>query len=93
MWVMIAGLAVVLAQSTQPGPGSKSDEWCFDRGQEAQLCEATQEACDKLRQANTDDNGSGVRHRVPAQQRHGPLRILAARVSGRRSMAVTLAGM
>jgi hypothetical protein len=26
MWVIIAGLAVVLAQSTQPGPGSKPPE-------------------------------------------------------------------
>src|SRR5438128_11064140 len=54
MWVMIAGLAVVLAQATQSGPGSKGHEWCFDRGQHAQLCEATEAECNKLRAINTE---------------------------------------
>jgi hypothetical protein len=67
MWVMIAGLAVVLAQSTQPGPGSKSDEWCFDRGQEAKLCEPTEAACEKLRQTNTEIARSPCRRAEPPQ--------------------------
>jgi hypothetical protein len=52
MRVMIAGLAVVLAQAS--GPGSKGREWCFDRGQDAQLCEATEAECNKLRAINTE---------------------------------------
>ena len=54
MWVMIAGIVVVLAQGIQPGPGAKSYQWCFDRGQGAQLCEANQEACEKLRREGDD---------------------------------------
>jgi hypothetical protein len=67
MWAMIAGLAVVLAQGTQPGPGPKSDEWCFDRGQEAQLCEPTEAACDKLREANTEIARSPCRRVEPPE--------------------------
>ena len=44
MWAMIAGVAVILAQAAQPGPGSKGHEWCFDRGPGTQLCEATEAA-------------------------------------------------
>jgi hypothetical protein len=72
MWVMIAGLAVVLAQATQPGAGSKSDEWCFDRGQGAQLCEATQAACDQLRQANTEIARSPCRRVEPPEVQVSP---------------------
>jgi hypothetical protein len=35
MWATIAGIAIILAQAAQPlGPGSKGQEWCFDRGKE-----------------------------------------------------------
>jgi hypothetical protein len=54
MWAIFAGAALVLAQAAQPGPGSKGHEWCFDRGQEAQLCEATEAACNQLRALNTE---------------------------------------
>lgn len=69
MWAMIAGIAVVLAQGTQPGPGSK---WCFDRGQGAQLCEATQEACEKLRQANMEIEKSPCRLVEPPEAQVPP---------------------
>jgi hypothetical protein len=54
MWPIIAGLTVMLAQAVQSGPGSKGKEWCFDRGQETQLCEATEAACNQLRALNTE---------------------------------------
>jgi hypothetical protein len=54
MWPIIAGLTVVLAQAVQSLPGSKGQEWCFDRGQETQLCEATEAACNQLRALNTE---------------------------------------
>jgi hypothetical protein len=54
MWHMIPALAIVLAQAAQPGTSSTSDKWCFDRGQEAQLCEATEDACNHLRELNTE---------------------------------------
>jgi hypothetical protein len=54
MWPVIAAFAIVLAQAAQPGTNSKSEKWCFDRGQDAQLCEATENACNKLRDLNTE---------------------------------------
>ena len=54
MWSIIPVLAIVLAQATQPVVTSKSYKWCFDRGQGAQLCEATENECDKLRSINTE---------------------------------------
>ena len=54
MWATIAGVAIILAQAALPGPGSKGHEWCFDRGQGAQLCEATEDACNHLREINTE---------------------------------------
>ncbi len=51
---MIPALAIVLAQAAQPGISSTSDKWCFDRGQDAQLCEATEAACNHLRDLNTE---------------------------------------
>src|SRR5215831_8492547 len=54
MWPIIAGLVVVLAQAVQSVPGSKGHEWCFARGQETQLCEATEAACNQLRALNTE---------------------------------------
>jgi hypothetical protein len=34
---MLPAFALVLAQATQPNPPSKSHEWCFERGNGAQL--------------------------------------------------------
>jgi hypothetical protein len=54
MWHRISALALVLAQATQPGANSQPDKWCFDRGQGAQLCEATEAECNRLRDINTE---------------------------------------
>jgi hypothetical protein len=54
MWPLIPAVAIVLAQSTQPIVTSKSHKWCFDRGQGAQLCEETENECNKLRSVNTE---------------------------------------
>jgi hypothetical protein len=51
---IVPALAIVLAQATQPGANSKSVKWCFDRGQDAQLCEATEDECNKLHDLNTE---------------------------------------
>jgi len=61
MWPIFAGLSLVLAQAVQPGPGSKGNEWCFDMGQETQLCEATEAACNQLRAVNTEIAASPCR--------------------------------
>jgi hypothetical protein len=52
MWSMIPVFVIVLSQTTQPIITSKSDKWCFNRGQEAQLCEQTQDDCIKLHDLN-----------------------------------------
>jgi hypothetical protein len=52
MWPVIPVVAIVLSQAPQPASPSKSQEWCSDRGQNAQLCEDTEAACDKLREIN-----------------------------------------
>ena len=52
MWLLIPALAIILEQAAQPGTNSKPAEWCFDRGQDAQLCEATEAECNKLRALN-----------------------------------------
>jgi hypothetical protein len=63
MWTTIAGISIILAQAAQPlGPGSKGQEWCFDRGQGAQLCEATEAECNRLRGVNTEIAQSPCRH-------------------------------
>jgi hypothetical protein len=54
MWSMIAAIVIVLSQAAQAAPSSKSGEWCFDRGQGAQLCEETEAACNKLRDLNAE---------------------------------------
>jgi hypothetical protein len=54
MWFMIPATLIVLSQGSQPAPASKSDEWCFDRGQNAQLCEPTERACNELRDLNNE---------------------------------------
>ena len=53
MWPTIPAIVIVLSQATQPAAASKADEWCFDRGQNAQLCEDTEDACNKIREINT----------------------------------------
>jgi hypothetical protein len=50
----IPALAIVLAQAAQPGTNSKSQKWCFERGQRTQLCEATEDTCNRLRELNTE---------------------------------------
>ena len=61
MWATIAGIAIILAQAAQPlGPGSKGQEWCFDRGQGAQLCEATEAECNRLRGGQYRDRAKPV---------------------------------
>jgi hypothetical protein len=72
MWATIAGAAVILAQAAQPGPGSKGQEWCFDRGQGAQLCEATEEACNHLREINTEIAQSTCRRVAPPEIQQSP---------------------
>ena len=54
MWSVIPVFAILLAQTNQPIVTSKSYEWCFDRGQGAQLCEATEAECNRLRDINTE---------------------------------------
>jgi hypothetical protein len=53
MWPIIPVFVIVLAQA-QSSPPSKFGKWCFDRGQDTQLCEDTEAACDKLRDLNTE---------------------------------------
>jgi hypothetical protein len=72
MWPIIAGVAVVLAQAAVSGPGSKGYEWCFDRGQGAQLCEATEAACNHLRGINTEIAQSPCRRVEPPEIQQSP---------------------
>ena len=72
MWPIIAGFAVVLAQSPLPGPGSKGTEWCFERGQGAQLCEATEAACNRLRNVNTEIAQGPCRRVEPSEIQASP---------------------
>ena len=66
MWPLIPALAINLAQAARPGTNSKPAEWCFDRGQDAQLCEATAAQCDKLQDLNPEIAKSPCK---PAQPR------------------------
>lgn len=73
MWPLIAGVAVVLAQAAQPGPGSKGYEWCFERGQGgAQLCEATEAACNHLWAINPEIATSPCRRVEPPENQVSP---------------------
>ena len=72
MWAIFAGAALLLAQATQSGPGSKGHEWCFDRGQDAQLCEATEAECNKLRAINTEIAQSPCRPVEPPEIQVSP---------------------
>jgi hypothetical protein len=72
MWAIFAGAALLLAQATQSGPGSKGHEWCFDRGHDAQLCEATEAECNKLRATNTEIAQSPCRQVEPPEIQVSP---------------------
>jgi hypothetical protein len=73
MWPMIPALAIVLAQASQPGTGSNSQKWCFDREQQgAQLCEATEAGCNKLRSINTEIARSPCKPVEPAEIQTSP---------------------
>lgn len=50
MWSIIPTLAILIAQA-QPGP---PPQWCFERDQDAQLCEGTEADCKKLLDINTE---------------------------------------
>jgi len=54
MWPLIPAVAVFLAQAAPADTGSKSTQWRFDRGQDAQLCEQTEAECNRLRNINTE---------------------------------------
>ena len=55
MWPMLPVLVIVLAQATQPNADTKAQKWCFEREQQgALLCEPTEDACNKLRELNTE---------------------------------------
>jgi hypothetical protein len=69
---MIPAFALVLAQATQPNPPSKSHEWCFERGNGAQLCEETQAACIDLRRINTEIATSECKHVEPPEIQVSP---------------------
>jgi len=74
MWPMtIPVLAIILAQAAQPGTGSKSQKWCFKREQQgAQLCETPEDACNKLRELNTEIARSPCKHIEPPGIRVSP---------------------
>lgn len=52
--VIFAAVAVVLAQAAPPGTEATAPRWCFDRGQDAQLCEQTESECNHLRDINME---------------------------------------
>jgi hypothetical protein len=63
---LIPALTRILAEAAQPGTNLKPAGWCFDRGQDAQLCEATEAECNKLRDLNPEIAKSPCK---PAQPR------------------------
>ena len=72
MWATIAGIAVIIAQAAQSGPGSPGHEWCFDRGQKAQLCEPTEAACNHLREINTEIAKGACKRVEPPEIQQSP---------------------
>jgi hypothetical protein len=72
MWPMIPALAIVLAQAAQSGTTSTSNQWCFDRGQGARLCEATENACNHLRELNTEIAKSPCKPVEPPENQVSP---------------------
>ena len=72
MWPVIPVVAIVLSQATQPASPSKSQKWCFDRGQSAQLCEDTEAAYNKLREINTEIAQGPCKPVEPPEMRVSP---------------------
>ena len=72
MWATIAGVVIILGQATPSGPGSKGHEWCFDRGQEALLCEPTEAAFNHLREINTEIAQGPCRWTEPPEIQQSP---------------------
>jgi len=72
MGLVIAALPILLAQAVLPGPGSKSYEWCFERGKGGQLCEATEAACNQLRAINIQSATSPCRRVEPPEIQVSP---------------------
>ena len=52
MWPMIPGFAVVLAQAAQPSTDSNSPKMVLRQRQGAELCEAAEDARNRLREVN-----------------------------------------
>jgi hypothetical protein len=48
MWSMLPVVAIVIAQ----GQPSSAEKWCFERDQDAQLCEHSEAACKALLDIN-----------------------------------------
>jgi hypothetical protein len=71
MWPLIPALAIVLAQAAQSGTNSTSNK-CFDRGQDAQLCEATEDECNHLRELNAEIAKSPCKHVGPPENQVAP---------------------
>jgi hypothetical protein len=70
---VLPALAIVLAQASQPGAGSKSQKWCFEREQQgAQRCEATEDACNQLRELNTEIAKSPCKRVEPPEMQVSP---------------------
>ena len=68
MWQVIPAVAIVLAQAAQPSTNPKPEKWCFERKQQgAQLCEATEDACKKLRDVNTEIAKSACKRVEPQE--------------------------
>lgn len=70
---MIPVAVIVLVQAAQPGVDSKSHKWCFEREQQgAQLCEETEDACNKLRSINAEIARSPCRRVEPPETQISP---------------------
>jgi hypothetical protein len=50
MWSMLPVLAIAVAQGQSDSPA----KWCFERDQDAQLCETSEAACKALLDINTE---------------------------------------
>jgi hypothetical protein len=73
MWSTIPATVIVLVQTAQPGADSKSHKWCFEREQQgAQLCEETEDACNKLRSINAEIARSPCRRVEPPEIQISP---------------------
>jgi hypothetical protein len=71
MWPIIPVFAIVLAQA-QSDPPPKSGKWCFDRGQDALLCEDTEAECKKLLDLNAEIAKSPCKRVEPPESQSSP---------------------